>query len=784
MAIGYVVPNVIDPETQEVLNYYAEGFGIIQPANASAYTGPGYYNINITDDGSVITSAYAPTAPSSATTTAAAAASSAAAASAPAASASSAPASGSGSTGGSSSPSAPIGGASAPQKRRINAQYFGEDPGGLGTQWQGAGFYNPFEGTRQGEFGNESFTGYNFLGATDPNLATSFGPGDTALFNVLPETGRYIPQVDASGNVQWRADTGTGEGFTRDEMLAQHLAGTGVNPEMVKQFAAQRGLDLGQLLNVGVAPQYHVGATAVERSAPGGATVRGTNPFGGLMAMLQTGGVDWRNDPQLAEMWRAGQERAEKEADAIQKSQAKYGGNFLMNVALPGLMTWAPALGGALAPAAQGAGLGGMLAGISAANPLPALGLKALGLVNPQLGQIAGLAGGISGLSGMLGGPTISSLTGLGGPGPTQVFGDLIDTPDWAMPDVASAEDAFLGQALNRNYADYLGQIADNADSYLGGAMRDMAPDAGQGAAPTAPTAPTAPAAPEAPAPAGERGEFDLGKTAKVASSAFSLARQVQSLLGGEDSPSAAAERRVRPVREEGQTDQQYAQEVADFAVQYLDLDTKAMAKAGLKPGSPEYTAYILQQADSVIQQIFSKGGLEEGETVADLQTQLKDLTRKELLQLDRAMFVRGELGKLMGSGEYLDPFTGQREQVEGEGMFSGGRAAYQRGLARSTDELAGLRGSEARRYLGGMLGRKSDLYGLQATQDADLLRARLLADENLSEEERRRRMAAAEKGDWAEVFGGAQNINADTLFRGVDAEGAQAALLQAIFGE
>lgn len=431
-------------------------------------------------------------------------------------------------------------------------------------------------------------------------------------------------------------------------------------------------------------------------------------------------------------------------------------------------------------PALAAAMGGGMLGGVGAGAVLG--GLK------------AGIGGGDIGMGALMGGlsPAISGAASgmLGGMGGVPAF------------DVAGAEDAFLGGAMNENYADMLAATADDADAYLGGAMRDLGPagynpdvvESGVNAQLTpeqaalyglrpqfggspalSPTGGSPASAQAAPGEGGPNAQQVLRGAQQIAG----LAKQVAALLGGGEQA-----QQPRPQRQQGQTDQEYASEVADWAVDYLDLDVDAMKRAGLQPGSPQYMAYILEQADSVIAQIFSKGGLEEGESVEDLQSALRDLTKSELQQLDRALYVRGELGKLMGAGDYVDPFTGITERVEGPGTFSTGRAAYQRGIARSTDELANLRGDEARQYLGGMLGRKADLYGLQSRADADLIRARLLADENLSEEERRRRMAAANKGDWAGLFEQAGNTDAEQLFRGVNADRQQAALLQAIFGE
>lgn len=164
------------------------------------------------------------------------------------------------------------------------------------------------------------------------------------------------------------------------------------------------------------------------------------------------------------------------------------------------------------------------------------------------------------------------------------------------------------------------------------------------------------------------------------------------------------------PRRQEGQDDAQYSQTLA----QYANLDAQAMADAGLTPGTPEYYEYIMKQMDSIISQITD--GLDPDD--ATLSDRLRAKTREELDSLERALYVRGQIGQLMGSGRYTDPFTGIGEDViapEGR-TFQPGVAAYHRGLARSADEIAAMRPQEARRFLGGMLDRNPDLYGMEAS--------------------------------------------------------------------
>lgn len=466
---------------------------------------------------------------------------------------------------------------------------------------------------------------------------------------------------------------------------------------------------------------------------------------------------------------------------------------FLGDVLIPGLSVWTPGIT---------AGLGGMfsggLSGFTSALASPALntgvlsslGLKALGLVNPQLGQIAGLANMGAGMLGGLGniGSAIGSAFS-----PTDVAGAVADLGTGGLDAVADADalrkmmgefrlpsagDAeSIASIISEQTGIPLWEVMDNlpalvSDAAAVGAMNADEfgnADMGYGAEGT-----RAPAGLPASQASGSLGSL-MNNAAKVAQ----IAKAVAALAGGGDEQPA-------PQRRRGQSQEEYASDAGQWAAKYLDLDVGAMEKAGLVAGSPAYTQYILDQANSIIEQIFSRNpeALLQGESVEDLQDALEGLTRREMQQLQRALNVRGQLGQLMGSGDYVDPFTGMTEAVRGE-RIAPGVAAYQRGLARSTEELAGKRGAEARQFLGGMLGRNVDLYGLQAGQDAEMLRARLLADENISEEERRRRLEALAAGDRIGAFSGLGESDTGSLFAGIDSgERAQAALLEAIFGE
>jgi hypothetical protein len=190
------------------------------------------------------------------------------------------------------------------------------------------------------------------------------------------------------------------------------------------------------------------------------------------------------------------------------------------------------------------------------------------------------------------------------------------------------------------------------------------------------------------------------------------LANTVREILGGEDAPSGA------PNQDEGETPEQYSAELAD----YLGLDAATMAEAGLQPGSPEYYEFIMSRADQVIADVLG----DISPDAEDLADQLRGKTEQEMMELQRALYVRGQVGMLMGSGTYEDPATGNPEDVVGGGMFNPGVGAYQRGLARSVSDLSNMSGPDAMEYMQQLLGRNVDWFGMDQSAAARFEQAKL----------------------------------------------------------
>jgi hypothetical protein len=314
-------------------------------------------------------------------------------------------------------------------------------------------------------------------------------------------------------------------------------------------------------------------------------------------------------------------------------------------------------------------------------------------------------------------------------------YGDVPATGE-GVPAVNNAQVADSGQIMTDVYGPMMPPAIPEADPTFGGMLSQSGP--GEFSVPPSPGSTSMPAAvPEAdPTFGGMLAESEPGVYAPPAPSTAPTPQQIQryakiaktvyDTIGNGESNREGQPQDPGPDATEEEV-AQYAEGMAS----YLGLDAQTMAAAGLQPGSPEYMEYILQQADAIISQVME--GIDV-DTV-DLAQQLRAKSQAEIEHLQRALYVRGQMGQRMGQGTYTDPFTGKGEEVIGAGEFNPGVAAYQRGLAGQVDALGNLRGKAAFDQLQGMLGRDVDLYGMQARQDEEFERAKL------EETDRRRRM-------------------------------------------
>lgn len=222
------------------------------------------------------------------------------------------------------------------------------------------------------------------------------------------------------------------------------------------------------------------------------------------------------------------------------------------------------------------------------------------------------------------------------------------------------------------------------------------------------------------------------------------------------------------PQRQEGQSDEQYAQALVNYINSALaglgiagaggkgeengqskgpeaalppglvDLSAQRLADLGLTPGTQEYYEYIMSQLDDVIARLLN--GNDPNDKA--FSSKIRAKTRGEMEALYRVLYVRGVLGQMMGSGRYTDPFTGIEEDVIGPdgATFNPSMGAYQRGLARFVQQARGMNAGDLRKLLGGMLGRNPDLFRMQAALDARRRQEALAAGESEEFDPRKRR--------------------------------------------
>jgi hypothetical protein len=231
----------------------------------------------------------------------------------------------------------------------------------------------------------------------------------------------------------------------------------------------------------------------------------------------------------------------------------------------------------------------------------------------------------------------------------------------------------------------------------------------------------------------------------------------LRGLMGGDGGEARASGQ--APRRQEGQSEQEYQGQVQQWAVDYLGLDAKTMADAGLTPGTPEYMDYVMQQADKIIADLGVDPEFLNGASVEQMQQQFRSMTQGQMNQLYRALTVRGQMDQSVNAQEGIDPFTGMREEFGGASAGNREIAAAQRGVARRADALAGLRGSDARDFLTGMLGTDVDLYGMkQSRRDRDELAAQAEEEERIREEDKRKRGRRQQRrvtqADLDQIFG------------------------------
>lgn len=381
---------------------------------------------------------------------------------------------------------------------------------------------------------------------------------------------------------------------------------------------------------------------------------------------------------------------------------------------------------GIMGGATRGAAQGGISSLLSGGNPI-------------EGALRGGFTGGVTSGAEQLVAAGIDEAIGTAAPA-ANVRGDILPTTE-RLPGLASAESL-------EQFASRVPNPISGTQLPIGGGLMDItAPGALDAASLTGNLVGSQPSAdapaPAAPAPTGSQAPAKP-LTGKDYVDAAKKLNSLYERLTGADVPEFTV-----PERPEGMTDEEYQEEVHRYAVEYLSLDPEAMQEAGLEPGTQEYLAYILQQADAIIGAVFGEnaGDILEGATTEELQAAFRDKTDEEGEALLRALYVRGALGQVTQSDVVEDPFTGTAEELGEIGSpVRGAEAGRQRGYARFLQDVLGLSGPEAAEAMKGLLGRDVDLFGLERNADARKLAEML--EQQTPEGKRRRGMLGAD-GDF-----------------------------------
>jgi hypothetical protein len=243
------------------------------------------------------------------------------------------------------------------------------------------------------------------------------------------------------------------------------------------------------------------------------------------------------------------------------------------------------------------------------------------------------------------------------------------------------------------------------------------------------------------------------------------------------------------PARSEGQDEAEYQEELTASLSEYLDVD---LSPSGIKPGTPEYMSYLLDQIDSIIESIVGMDAsvLLEGESTEDLQGAIRGKTDAEMQQLLRALHSRGALDSMSAASEAVDPFTGLMQELglaEGD-MTNPAIAAYQRGIAGFGEGLLdSVSGADARAQIDEMLKRNPDLFNLQARRDARRMQELLYQMQD--DDERKRRGLGLEAAPglgndfWRDLLESRDTQLLDRMLRGVGSRERQGRAVEQLLG-
>jgi hypothetical protein len=451
---------------------------------------------------------------------------------------------------------------------------------------------------------------------------------------------------------------------------------------------------------------------------------------------------DWRNIPAIRQAYDAAGESAK--AKAQQSFDVNTAGTDWAELALGAAGVWAAPLAGIA------------MGGAAAAPALAGMGTRALGFINPALGQIAGLANmgaGMLGLSGSVPQVGMDDLWGGDLDYSSLAYGDVDFGPFNEMTaaelsswlDGADASDQ-LGSGVANEVQRWVdaGMPAIESFNWSSAPAAAVATDLTR-QAPDALGATEQPVEAEQPAPAPEEqpvttGGVTAGDLFKYAKLAYGLYQQLGGGSGGDVARRAQAvvDKQYANEQERSAAYSTYAQELLGFIPSVSEAyaldpqnvhtafgDTFVDPNTGevryqLSPGTQEYYDALMQSANDTLSQALGTDvdALTEKEFNKAIE-QLQGKRDKDLAAITRALYARGLLGLLSYQGSGKNLLTGETESwqlEEGQGA-NPYFAAYEAQIARENADLAKQSRDEADNFVqqllnhsGGLLGQAQDI--------------------------------------------------------------------------
>jgi hypothetical protein len=480
---------------------------------------------------------------------------------------------------------------------------------------------------------------------------------------------------------------------------------------------------------------------------------------------------DWRNIPQIEQAYDVYGERAKAQAQQAHDVNTNTGGiigGLGWQELLKGLSVMAPGIMAIAAPAVAAGSLGaGLAAAETGTMSLAPFATRALGIIDPRLGQIAGLANSGVGMFGVGVAPEQIGMDDLWG-GDLDVGNNMPTAPQWGMDelwgpdlDVGNNMPTAPQWGMDELWGPDLGGSAPSVPQIGMDALWGPDLDVGSNVAPAPQVAAAAPAAPATESKPENQPLTEGGVTAgdlfKYAKLAYGLYQQLSGGGGGDVArrTQAVVDKQYANEQERSAAYSAYAQELLGFIPSvseayamdpqnvrtafgdtFIDPNTGEV-RYQLTPGTQEFYDALMQNANDTLSQALGTDvdALTEKEFNKAIE-QLQGKRDKDLAAITRALYARGLLGLMSYQGSGKNLLTGETESwqlAEGQGA-NPYFAAYEAQIARENAELAKQSRDDADNYVQELLNHSGGLLGQAQDIDEGMLSALFNAGEYTDE--------------------------------------------------